>query len=110
MDKTLVEALGKVIIAVAWADGKITRDETECLRDLLFEYQHTLTFSFNLGEELGSELQGFYVESRSPNSGLSSKQQAFFDMYTESPIEMAERERLVQELKESVSTQEDKDL
>ena len=110
MDKTLIETLGKVIITVAWADGKITRDETECLRDLLFEYQHTLTFSFNLGQELSTEIAGFSQESTGHNFGLTSKYQAFFDMYTESPIGDDERERLVQELREAVSTQEDKAL
>lgn len=110
MDKTLIETLGKVIITVAWADGKITRDETECLRDLLFEYQHTLTFSFNLGQELLSEIGGVTQESGGYNYGLTSKYQAFFDMYTESTIGEAERERLIQELKEAVSTKEDKAL
>ena len=108
MDKTLIETLGKVIIAVAWADGKITPEEKECLRDLLFEYQHTLTINFNLGQEVLSEIAGFTQESRGHNAGLTTKYQAFFDMYTESPIEEAERERLLQELKESVSTKEDK--
>ena len=108
MDKTLIETLGKVIIAVAWTDGKISPEEKECLRDLLFEYQHTLTINFNLGREVLSEIAGFTQESRGHNSGLTTKYQAFFDMYTESPIEEAERERLVQELKESVSTKEDK--
>ena len=110
MDKTLIETLGKMIIAVAWADGKITHEETESLKDLLLEFQHTLTLDFNLGEEIWSDMTVLSLESRGHNSGLSSRKQAMFDMYTESPIEAAERERLVRELKEAVSSEEDKTL
>jgi uncharacterized tellurite resistance protein B-like protein len=110
MDKTLIEALGKVIIAVAWADGKITREETESLKDLLFEFQHTLTLDFNLGEEIWSDITGSSMESRGHIAGLPSRYQAVFDMYTESPIEAAERERLVDELKAAVASEEDKTL
>jgi uncharacterized tellurite resistance protein B-like protein len=110
MDKTLIETLGKVIIAVAWADGKITREENQCLRDLLFEYQHTLTFSVNLGQELWSDITGFSEESRGQRIGLPAQHQALFDMYSESPIGADERERLVHELKAAVGSEEDKTL
>jgi len=110
MDKKLVETLGKVIIAVAWADKKMAPEEIDSLKDLLYQFQQTLTFSFNLRDELWAASSGFYLDSTSDNYGLMSRQQALFDIYTDSPIDAAERERLINELKEAVWSKEDKTL
>jgi len=85
MDKNLIEALGKVIIAVAWADKDMAHEEINCLKDLLFEFQGTFS-----------------------ESGLTSMDGTMFDMYIDSPVDAAERDRLVNELKETVWSEEDK--
>jgi len=85
MDKNLIEALGKVIIAVAWADKDMAYEEINCLKDLLFEFQGTFS-----------------------ESGLTSMDGTMFDMYIDSPVDAAERDRLVNELKETVWSEEDK--
>jgi len=108
MDKKLVETLGKVIIAAAWADKKMSQEEIDSLKDLLFEFQQTLSLNLNPSDELWAASSGFYLDSTSDNYGLTSRQQAIFDIYTDSPIDTAERERLVNELKESVWSEEDK--
>ena len=108
MDKNLIETLAKVIIAAGWADKKMTSEEAESLKDLLLQFQHEITFSFNLGDELWAADSGFYLDSTNDNSGLTSRQQALFDMYTESPIDTAEREQLTNELREAIWSEEDK--
>ena len=69
-DNDLIMALGKVIIAAAWADGEITRDEENSLKDLLW---------------------------RLPE--VNAQQWNQFDIYLDAPVNAAERERLVAELR-----------
>jgi len=81
MNRKLVETLGKVVAAAGWADDKLTSDEIENLKDLLFQFQRSIP---------------------------DPREDAMFDMYVQSPIDATERERLVEELREAVWSEEDK--
>ena len=80
-DSDLIMTLGKVIIATAWVDGKVTNDEINSLKDVTF---------------------------RLPN--LTAHQWAELEMYIETPVDEAERERLVADLQRVVSSPADKAL
>jgi uncharacterized tellurite resistance protein B-like protein len=80
-DETLIMTLAKVLIASAWADGELTNDETNCVKDLMF----------NLPE-------------------VSATQWAQLDIYMDSPVGEAERARLIGELEEAVSTEQGRQL
>jgi uncharacterized tellurite resistance protein B-like protein len=82
MNQKLFETLGKVIVATGWADKKLTSAEIENLKDLLFQFQSSVV--------------------------PDPREDAMFQMYTGSPVEAAERERLVRELREAVWSEEDK--
>jgi uncharacterized tellurite resistance protein B-like protein len=77
----IVKPLAKVMIAAAWADGAITHDEINSLKDLLFQLPEMTASDW-------SELE----------------------IYIDSPVSEAERERLVSELQAALSRREDKDL
>jgi uncharacterized tellurite resistance protein B-like protein len=83
MNMKLFAILGKVIVAAGWADKNLTLEEINQLKDLLFKFQQHLP---------------------------ETREFATFEMYIESPIDAAERERLVNELRESVWSEEDKQL
>lgn len=76
-----IMALAKVLIAAAWADGSITNEEINSLKDLLF---------------------------RLPE--MTASDWAELDIYIESPVGEAERERLVADLQAALATPEDKAL
>ena len=80
-DANFILTLGKVIIAAAWADGEVAHEEINCLKDLLF---------------------------RLP--GLTGREWAMLDMYIESPVGAAERERLVEQLHNELRSSRDKSL
>lgn len=80
-DNDLILALGKVIIAAAWSDGAISEDEETCLKDLLW---------------------------RLP--ALHAQQWHELEIYLDSPVDAAERERLVAELSQLVNSPEQRDL
>ena len=80
-DANFILTLGKVIIAAAWADGEVAHEEVNCLKDLLF---------------------------RLP--GLTGREWAMLDMYIESPVGAAERERLVEQLQNELRSSKDKSL
>ena len=80
-DASFILTLGKVIIAAAWADGEVAHEEINCLKDLLF---------------------------RLP--GLTGREWAMLDMYIESPVGAAERERLVGQLENQLRSSRDKSL
>ena len=80
-DSDLIMTLGKVIIATAWVDGKVTEDEINSLKDVTF---------------------------RLPE--LTAHQWAELEMYIETPVDEAERARLVADLQRVVSTSADKAL
>jgi uncharacterized tellurite resistance protein B-like protein len=93
MDNKLIVTLAKVIIAAAWADKELSREEINNLKDLLLQFEQAI-------EPL----------NRGTNIGLSSRTSALFEMYTESPIGPEERERLVEELQDNVWSEEDRRL
>ena len=65
--------LAKVLIAAAWADGEITVEEQNCLKDIIFHLTDTGT-------------------------PLSGQEWALLEMYMDSPIVANERARLVTDL------------
>ncbi len=79
--KRLIMTLAKVIIAAAWADGKISHDEINCLKDLLFQLR-----------------------------GLDARGWASLEIYMSSPVSPEERERLLNELKRLIRSSRDKQL
>ena len=80
-DETLIMTLAKVLIASAWADGELSNDEVNCVKDLMF----------NLPE-------------------VSATQWAELDMYMDSPVGEAERARLIAELENAVSSEQGRQL
>ena len=80
-DTNVVFSLAKVIIAAAWADGEVSLDEVNCMKDLLF---------------------------RLPN--LTERDWLILDMYIEAPVSEAERARLVAELQDALQSSQDKAL
>jgi uncharacterized tellurite resistance protein B-like protein len=80
-DERLIMALAKVLIAAAWADGELTHDEVNSMKDLLF---------------------------RLPD--LSAHQWASLEMYIDAPVGDAERARLVADLQDAIRSPADRDL
>lgn len=81
MNRKLAETLDKVIAAVGWADQQLSSEEIENLKDLLFQFQRSV---------------------------IDPREDAIYDMYLKSPVEEAERERLIKELRETIWSPEDK--
>jgi uncharacterized tellurite resistance protein B-like protein len=77
----LILTLAKIIIAAAWADGSISHEEINCLKDLLF---------------------------RIPD--LNAKDWASLEIYIDSPIGPDERERLLEDLQLALRSRSDKKL
>jgi len=73
--------LAKVIIAAAWADGELTNDEINSLKDLLFHMPD-----------------------------MTARDWARLEMYIDSPVDEAERERLVADLQAVTVSNQDKEL
>ena len=112
MDKYLLETLGKVVIAAAWADKKMAPQEIDSLKDLLFQFQRTLLMpDFRFGDELWALLSGFHLDKNNDAGiGIPAREMAKFEMYTESPVDAAERAWLVNQLCEAIQTKQDKFL
>jgi uncharacterized tellurite resistance protein B-like protein len=81
MNRKLMGTLAKVVAAAGWADRTLGSDEIENLKDLLFQFQRSV---------------------------IDPREDAMFEMYIKSPVSVAERERLVEELRETVWSEEDK--
>jgi uncharacterized tellurite resistance protein B-like protein len=79
--KRLVMTLAKVVIAAAWADGEISHDEINCLKDLLFQLR-----------------------------GLDARGWASLEIYMNNPISAKERDRLLLELKGLIRSSRDKQM
>jgi uncharacterized tellurite resistance protein B-like protein len=77
----MIMTLGKVIVAAAWADGEVAHDEVNSLKDLLFHLPE-----------------------------LNARQWAELEIYLESPVDAAERTRLVEELRGEIRSVVDKQL
>jgi uncharacterized tellurite resistance protein B-like protein len=80
-DPNLVLTLGKVIVAAAWADGEVSREEINSLKDLTFQLRD-----------------------------LTARQWAELEMYIETPVGDAERARLIDDLRRMVSSADDRAL
>ncbi len=77
----VIMPLAKVIIAAAWADGELSNDEINSLKDLLFHM---------------------------PN--MTARDWGRLEMYIDSPVDEAERERLVADLQSAMMSKQDKEL
>jgi uncharacterized tellurite resistance protein B-like protein len=80
-NEQLILTLAKVLIAAAWADGDLTHEEVNSMKDLLY---------------------------RLPR--LSARQWASLQMYIEAPVGEAERARLVADLQDAIRSPEDRAL
>jgi uncharacterized tellurite resistance protein B-like protein len=74
-------ALAKVMIAAAWADGSIDNDEINSLKDLLFQLPE-----------------------------MTASDWAELDIYIETPVGEAERDRLAADLQESLASPQEKSM
>jgi uncharacterized tellurite resistance protein B-like protein len=88
-NKNLILTLAKVIIAAAWADGEMTLEEINSLKDLLFQLPQA----------------GLKQDKR-----ITGREWAMLEMYIESPVGAAERARLVEELQAALRTPKDRAL
>jgi len=78
-NRTRMLDLAKVLIATAWADGEITIDEQNCLKDVIFHLSDT-------------------------GVQLSAQEWEMLDMYIEAPVGADERARLVADLQATLQT------
>jgi uncharacterized tellurite resistance protein B-like protein len=88
-DKDLILKLARVLIAVAWADGQVSNEEINSLKDLLFRLRAS----------------GF-----DDSIQFSAQEWARLDMYIETPVGDEERARLVVDLQNSLRSAADKRL
>ena len=85
--KDLILTLAKVIIAAAWADGKITPSERESLKDLMFRLPHVAS---------------------TPAIVLTADEWNRLEMIIETPITAEQRQEFIQDLKIHLDTVRDK--
>ena len=78
-DKFITD-LGKVLIAAAWADGQISAQEINCLKDLIWGIEE-----------------------------LTAEQWATLEIYMDSPIDPQERQQLLANLVDSIKTKDQKE-
>jgi len=88
-DKEFVITLAKVIIAAAWADGHISNEELNSLKDLIFHLRQS----------------GFDDVNQ-----LSAQEWSRLEMYIETPVSEEERARLVVDLQNALSSKEQKEM
>ncbi|MCB0239554.1 MAG: TerB family tellurite resistance protein, partial [Anaerolineae bacterium] len=81
VETDLILTLAKTLIAVSWADGKLTSDEITNMKEML---------------------------ARIPD--LNARQWMSVEMYIESPVDDAERARLIGELQVQAQTPENRAL
>ena len=77
----VIKSLAKVMVAAAWADGAITLDEINSLKDLLFHLP-----------------------------GMTAGDWAEIEIYVDSPVDPAERQRLLSDLQADLRSSTDKTL
>ncbi len=82
-NRSRILSLAKVLIAAAWADGEISLEEKNCLKDIIF----------------------IILDGAAP---LTSQDWSMLEMYMDSPIGEAERARLVADLQDAIRTPEEK--
>ena len=85
--KDLILTLAKVVIAAAWADGKITPSERESLKDLMFRLPH-----------MGSE----------PAVALTANDWNKLEMAIDTPVTAEQRQQLIIDLKNHLDSAQDK--
>ena len=78
-DRARMLTLAKVLISAAWADGEISNDEKNCLKDIIFHISDT-------------------------GVQMSAKEWELLEMYIDSPVGESERARLVAELQDAIRT------
>jgi uncharacterized tellurite resistance protein B-like protein len=88
-NRSLILSLARVIIAAAWADGEVTREEINSLKDLLYQLPRA-------GFDGGLQLSG--------------REWSRLEMYIETPISAAERQRLIADLQYELRSTRDKQL
>lgn len=88
-DKQFVMTLAKVIIAAAWADGQISNEEINSLKDLIFHLRQS----------------GFDDVNQ-----LSAQEWARLEMYIETPVDEEERARLVVDLQNALQSEQQKEM
>jgi len=86
-DKNLLLKLARVLTAVAWADGRVSNEEINSLKDLLFRLRES----------------GFDDVMQ-----LNAQEWARLDMYIETPVGDEERARLVVDLQNALRSAADK--
>lgn len=82
-NRTRVLTLAKVLIAAAWADGTLTEEEKNSLKDLIF----------------GLSTGGYQ---------LTAQEWDLLDLYMDAPVEADERARLVADLHDAIRTPEER--
>lgn len=87
--RSRIFTLAKVMIAAAWADGEITAEEKQCLKDLLFHLP-------DAGLDAGIQ--------------MTVQEWEQLELYMETPIDATERARLVADLQDAIKYKEEKDL
>ncbi len=80
-EKQFVLDLAKLLVAVGWADGTLSQEETNALKDLLFQIPD-----------------------------ISGEEWTELEMYMDSPVSPEERERLVKKVVEGIRWTEEKQL
>jgi uncharacterized tellurite resistance protein B-like protein len=83
-DRKRMLSLAKVLIASAWADGEITLDEQNCLKDIIFHLSDT-------------------------GVQLSAQEWELLEMYIEAPVGAEERARLVADLQDAIQTSSERE-
>ena len=78
-DKSFILDLGKLLIAAAWADGKLTNEEINALKELLFSLED-----------------------------ISGDDWKILEMYMDSPVSEQERKTLLDRLLVQIKTAKDK--
>ncbi|GIK57968.1 MAG: hypothetical protein HND44_20175 [Chloroflexi bacterium] len=87
--RTRIFTLAKVMIAAAWADGQITEEEKQCLKDLLFHLP-------DAGLDAGIQ--------------MTAQEWAVLEMYMDTPIDAAEQERLIAELQAAIRRPQEREI
>jgi uncharacterized tellurite resistance protein B-like protein len=78
---SLILQIAKVLVAAAWADGELTHNETNSLKDLLFQIPQ-----------------------------MSAQDWAKLEIYVDSPVLPDERQQLLEDLQQSIRTSADRAL
>ena len=88
-DRNLIFTLAKVIIAAAWADGNVSHEEVNSLKDLLFQLPRA---------------------GRDGSLQMTGQEWAKLEMYIDQPIDDAERARLIADLQNALRSPRDRKL